>query len=105
MRGWVRSQFEHHHAAAGLDAPPLRGGLEEYSRYVLTETGRRQIDGDIEGVAAREAMCAAAAALLEYASRGRPRRARYAPAASVPKPSTTSIRNRTIAIRDRYRRR
>lgn len=101
MSGWVRSQFEANHAAAELDAPPS-GNLEEYSRYVLAETGRRQIDGGADVMAAREAMSSAAAALLEYASRGRPRRARYAP---VPKPSTTSIRNRTIAIRDRYRRR
>jgi hypothetical protein len=104
MSGWVRGQFEQHHTATGLDAPP-RGRLEEYSQHVLAECGRPQMDDVSEVTAAREAMCSAAGALLEFASRDRPRRTRYAPAASVPKPSTTSIRNRTIAIRDRYRRR
>jgi hypothetical protein len=104
MGGWVRAQFETFFHAAELDAPPS-GKLEEYSHYVLAETARHQTDEDAEVKAARDAMSSAAASLLEYASRDRPRRSRYAPASSAPKPSTTSVRNRTIAIRSRYGRR
>ena len=100
--GWVRSQFEANHEAARLEAPP-RGKLEEYARRILSETERHQLDDDDELQTARDAMAAAAVALLEFAGRGRPRKARYA--SSAPKPSRTSVRDRTAAIRARYGRR
>jgi len=99
--GWVRSQFEDNYREALLDPPP-RGKLEEYARRILTETSRNQSDDDVDDElhVAREAMSAAAAVLLEFAARGRPRKPRYA--AAAPKPSYISIRNRTSEIRARY---
>jgi hypothetical protein len=99
---WVRGQFESHYEAARLDAPP-RGKLEEYSRHVLAESARYQSDDDAEFLAAREAMATAAAVLLEFAGRGRPRKPRYA--SPAPRPSSTSVHNRTAEIRARYGRR
>lgn len=99
MSGWVRGQFEDNYIAAHLDAPP-NGKLEAYAQYVLTQSARHQSEDDDVIQSAREAMFTAAVALLEFAGRGRPRKPRYA--SSAPKASTSSIRNRTAAIRARY---
>lgn len=101
--GWVRSQFLEHHYTARLDAPPHEK-LESYARYVLDEVARTRLDDvDDETETARNACESAAIAMLEFSSRSRPRRARYAtPRKSATAPLSTSTRGRQAEIRARY---